>query len=96
LSHLPDVAILGANCGAVDVCLAALRAYQGAGAEMPFVARANAGLPTWEHSRTVFPDGPATYAESIRPLTAIAGIVGGCCGTTPAHIAAVTAPVREG
>jgi len=91
-----DVAILGANCGTMDVCLEALRAYRDSGAKMPLVARANAGLPRWEHGRTIFPEGPAAYAESIRPLTEIAGVIGGCCGTTPAHIAAIAAVVREG
>ncbi len=88
-----DVAILGVNCGTVEVCLAALRAYRDAGAEMPFVVRANAGLPKWEHGRTVFPEGPKAYAESIRPLTEIAGVIGGCCGTTPTHITEVEAVI---
>ena len=88
-----EVAILGVNCGTVEVCLATLQAYRDAGAEMSFVARANAGLPKWEHGRTVFPEGPQAYAESIRPLAEIAGVIGGCCGTTPAHIAEVAAAV---
>ena len=95
-SEIGDVAILGVNCGTMDGCLAALQGYREAGAEMPLVARANAGLPKWEHGRTVFPEGPAAYAESVRPLKEIAGVIGGCCGTTPAHIAAVAAVVREG
>ncbi len=95
-AELGDVAILGVNCGTLDVCIAALRGYRDAGARMPLVARANAGLPRWEHGRTVFPEGPADYAESIRPLAEIAGVIGGCCGTTPAHIEAVAAVIREG
>ncbi|MBT3269251.1 hypothetical protein HN371_19050 [Candidatus Poribacteria bacterium] len=95
-AEIGDVAVLGVNCGTMDGCMAALQAYRDAGAEMPLVARANAGLPKWEHGRTVFPEGPAAYAESVRPLKEIAGIIGGCCGTTPAHIAAVAAVVREG
>jgi 5-methyltetrahydrofolate--homocysteine methyltransferase len=89
-AELGDVAILDVNCGTLDVCVAALRGYRDAG------ARANAGLPRWEHGRTVFPEGPADYAESIRPLAEIAGVIGGCCGTTPAHIKAVAAVIREG
>jgi|SaaInl4_135m_RNA_FD_contig_71_212952_length_3005_multi_5_in_0_out_0_2 5-methyltetrahydrofolate--homocysteine methyltransferase len=88
-----DVAILGVNCGTVEVCLATLQAYREAGAEMSFVARANAGLPKWEHGRTVFPEGPEAYAESIRPLAEVAGVIGGCCGTTPSHIAEVATAV---
>lgn len=95
-AELADVDILGANCGTIDVCLAALRAYRDAGAAMTLVARANAGLPKWEHGRTVFPEGPEAYAESIRPLVEIARVIGGCCGTTPAHIAAVAGVVSGG
>ncbi|MEY2408170.1 MAG: 5-methyltetrahydrofolate--homocysteine methyltransferase [Verrucomicrobiota bacterium] len=55
----------------------------------------NAGLPE-PLSETGFPEMPETLAPQIRPW-AEAGwlnVVGGCCGTTPAHIKAIAAAVR--
>jgi len=50
----------------------------------------NAGLPQRIDERFVYAAGPEYFGEMIPSLiTAGAGIVGGCCGTTPAHIAAM-------
>ena len=48
----------------------------------------NAGIPRLEHGKTVYPDGPEEMAGSVKALIeAGAWIIGGCCGTTPRHIA---------
>ena len=49
----------------------------------------NAGLPVLIEGRTEYPLSPSGFAEAMRGLVEISGvdIVGGCCGTTPAHIA---------
>lgn len=55
----------------------------------------NAGLPRLVGEDTVFPDSPeimAGYALKLRD--AGANIIGGCCGTTPAHIQAMAAVVK--
>ncbi len=51
----------------------------------------NAGLPVSEGGRTVFKFSPGKMAEIMRDYVAEYGvnIVGGCCGTTPEHIAAI-------
>ncbi|QDU71919.1 methionine synthase [Mucisphaera calidilacus] len=48
----------------------------------------NAGLPTLVEGRTVFPLQPEPFAEKVAEYVETMGlnIVGGCCGTTPAHI----------
>lgn len=51
----------------------------------------NAGLPENVRGTTVYPLGPELFAEKVAALTKEFGlnIVGGCCGTTPAHIRAL-------
>ena len=56
----------------------------------PIVVKPNAGMPKLVDGKTVFTVGPGEFAATAAKLAeAGATIVGGCCGTTPAHIAAV-------
>jgi len=56
----------------------------------PILVKPNAGMPTLVEGKTVFKVGPEAFAEHVRQLMAAgASIVGGCCGTTPAHLRAV-------
>ena len=78
----------GCNCstgpGEMAEIIAAMAPY----ARIPLVAKPNAGLPRLEGGRTVFPMGPDEFSACSEALvTAGAGILGGCCGTSPAHIA---------
>lgn len=90
--------VVGANCGngmagMIEV-VRQIRAVAGAG--VPILVHANAGLPKLVAGRTVFDETPeqmAGLAEAL--IEAGAGIVGGCCGTTPAHIAALAVAVRK-
>ncbi len=60
----------------------------------PIAVKPNAGMPKVVDGQTVFTVGPEAFAADVADLVAAgASIVGGCCGTTPAHIAAVTALV---
>ena len=62
----------------------------------PIAVKPNAGMPKVVDGQTVFTVGPEAFAADVADLVAAgASIVGGCCGTTPAHIAAVTARLRE-
>ncbi len=56
---------------------------------LPVIAKPNAGLP--DPVTNKFNVGPDEFAASaVRLANAGVKIFGGCCGTTPAHIAAVT------
>ena len=56
----------------------------------PIIVKPNAGMPKIVDGKTVFTVGPEEFAKTVVKLVdAGASIVGGCCGTTPAHIAAV-------
>jgi 5-methyltetrahydrofolate--homocysteine methyltransferase len=82
---------VGANCGAgADAMLAVAREFSRA-TTLPLIFQPNAGLPQHRDGRLVYPQPPAVFAAQAAPLFEVGTIVGGCCGTTPAHIVALRA-----
>ena len=83
---------VGVNCGVgPDAALAVVEALCAA-SSVPVSAKPNAGLPRIECGVTTYPTGPEAFAEQMEALArAGARLLGGCCGTTPAHIAALRA-----
>lgn len=82
---------MGANCGvgASDLLVSVLEISRGAGT-LPVVAKGNCGIPRFvgtEISYSGTPELMARYAAMA--IDAGARIVGGCCGTTPEHLAAM-------
>jgi 5-methyltetrahydrofolate--homocysteine methyltransferase len=64
-------------------------------ANIPVLAKPNAGLPELHEGQTVYRMTPEEFAEAGAKLAeAGASILGGCCGTTPAHIRALAEAVR--
>ncbi|HEY3354789.1 MAG TPA: bifunctional homocysteine S-methyltransferase/methylenetetrahydrofolate reductase [Polyangia bacterium] len=93
LGELVDV--VGANCseGPSDM-LETIERFATA-TTRKIAAMPNAGSPKIVDNRVVYLTSPEYLAEYARRfLFAGAGIVGGCCGTTPAHIRAIRAMVR--
>lgn len=88
--------LLGVNCGTIDITqMARLVAILAGIASMPNVAKPNAGRPELRAGRTRYGQAPEDFAAGGPALVAAgARIVGGCCGTTPAHIAALARGVR--
>ncbi len=93
------VAAVGANCGAgFEAVLDVVPGLAAGAPGVPLVAKANAGRPA------VASDGSVSYAATIadaaayarRALDLGAAIVGGCCGTTAAHVAAIAAELAGG
>ncbi|MEC9344756.1 MAG: betaine--homocysteine S-methyltransferase [Pseudomonadota bacterium] len=85
----------GANCGvgAADLVLS-LR--QMPVADQIIVAKANCGLPTVNGASVCYAGTPALMADYARlAVDAGARIVGGCCGTTPDHLRAMHAALRD-
>lgn len=65
-------------------------------AYVPILAKPNAGIPYLENGRTVFPLDADEFAKDMAKLVDCgAGIIGGCCGTTPAHIAKMAEAVKD-
>ena len=65
--------------------------------ELPVIAKPNAGLPVInEKGEAVYPMTAEDFGRSMKKLRlAGASVLGGCCGTTPAHIAALTRAIRS-
>jgi len=82
--------VLGSNCGnGIEQMLPIAAAFRALSA-LPLLVQANAGLPVLEGGRAVFRQGPEDMARHVPSLArAGASIIGGCCGTGPAHIAAL-------
>jgi 5-methyltetrahydrofolate--homocysteine methyltransferase len=82
---------LGANCGrdiGMEEMIEVIRRYRQE-TDLPLFARPNAGTPRRRGKRWVYPGTPAKLAARLPELLAAgASMVGGCCGTTPGHIAA--------
>jgi 5-methyltetrahydrofolate--homocysteine methyltransferase len=83
--------VIGTNCGngierMIDIVAEIRRAAPG----FPILVQANAGMPVLVNEKTTYPDSPEVMAGFVRSLVdAGANIVGGCCGTGPAHIGAM-------
>jgi 5-methyltetrahydrofolate--homocysteine methyltransferase len=91
--------IVGANCGTqmATADFARLVAAFRQATDRPIVVQANAGSPELIDGRAVYRLTPEAFAEGMREVVAAgAAVVGGCCGTTPAHIAALADLTKAG
>jgi 5-methyltetrahydrofolate--homocysteine methyltransferase len=89
---------IGANCGRGPEEMASIAAQLAAArtGDVLLVAQSNAGLPQLVGDRFEFDASPEVMAEHTRELrTAGIDLIGGCCGSTPAHIAAMSDAVTE-
>ena len=92
------VLAFGANCGlgleAVEKAIGGMREFDGS---VPLVAKANAGIPTLQDDKAVYPSSPQDMAEFARTVSKMgARIIGGCCGSTPDHIRAISEALTGG
>ncbi len=81
----------GVNCGhSLEMSEAALRAMHEAAPDALLIAKPNAGLPHLVGEEAVYDATPEIMAAAAQRFVALgARIVGGCCGSTPQHIAAI-------
>jgi Methionine synthase I (cobalamin-dependent), methyltransferase domain len=89
--------IIGANCGnGVEGMINITNEIRSVDKTVPILIHANAGLPKYENGKTVFPESPEMMASFVTGLVkAGANIIGGCCGTTPAHIQNIANVVKN-
>jgi methionine synthase / methylenetetrahydrofolate reductase(NADPH) len=92
------VVAIGANCGVgPQAALAALSEMSAGSNGIALSAQPNVGLPSRSGGRLIYPNATpdyfAEFAAQARNLGA--RVIGGCCGTTPAQIAAIRAAVEE-
>jgi 5-methyltetrahydrofolate--homocysteine methyltransferase len=88
---------VGANCGSLDPFqMAEIVSKMREATSLPVLAQPNAGIPRVVENRTVFDMSPSDFAAGIYEcLQAGARLLGGCCGTSPDHIRAMVALLRE-
>ena len=90
------VAALGANCGRslTDADAVVVELLDAAG-DVPVWVKPNAGVPKMIGDQVIYEATPEIIAEHARRYVEQgARIVGGCCGSTPAHVAAIAAAIR--
>jgi 5-methyltetrahydrofolate--homocysteine methyltransferase len=87
--------VVGANCEITADAMPALIAEFRAATDAPLIAQPNAGKPRLDGETTVYEETPERFA-GLAPAIVAAGanVVGGCCGTTPAFVAALVAALR--
>lgn len=86
-----ELAAFGANCGngteEIEVVIGKMASL---GPEKPLIAKANAGIPHIENGVVVYDATPETMAGYAREVFELgAKLIGGCCGSTPDHLAAM-------
>jgi len=91
------VVAVGANCGRslADADIVVAELLEAAG-DLPVWAKPNAGVPKMVGDHPVYEADPAMLAAHARDYVSRGvRVVGGCCGSTPAHVAAIAAAVRS-
>jgi homocysteine S-methyltransferase len=91
-----NVAVIGANCTVGPAVLQDVVAELAAGSALPVSVQPNAGVPHRLGRQLSYARNTEYFADAARRFVASgAAVVGGCCGTTPAHIRAVARSVKE-
>jgi 5-methyltetrahydrofolate--homocysteine methyltransferase len=88
---------VGANCGTtLDNMEKIVADYAATAPGFPIWAKPNAGLPRMEGDNAVYDVTPEQMGETaVRNIAAGARIVGGCCGTSPEHVAGIAKAVKK-
>jgi len=81
---------LGINCGMGPKQMLTVLKEVAAHTSLPIIVKPNAGLPKQKNGETYYDVTPEEFAKDLQELVRNgACIIGGCCGTTPEHIAAM-------
>ncbi len=87
---------LGINCGLGPVQMKDIVRRILDVASVPVIVNPNAGLPRSDHGKTVYDIDAAQFARTMEEIVDMgARVVGGCCGTTPEHIAMTADRCRD-
>lgn len=82
--------IIGSNCGnGIENMIKIAEDFKSE-TDHPVIIQSNAGLPELKAGKIFYPETPEFMAEKAEELAELdISIIGGCCGTTPAHIRAI-------
>jgi methionine synthase I (cobalamin-dependent) len=90
--HAWGADLVGVNCGLGPAHAVRIIAVMRAAGIEPLAVQPSAGLPRMTPDGPRYELTPTSFAEEARPLCDLGvALLGGCCGTTPAHIAALKA-----
>ena len=90
------VNVIGANCSLGSFGIHQSIVAMNEATSLPKIARPNAGIPIIKNGKTFFPSSPEKMAEFVESfIDSGIRIVGGCCGTTPKHIKAISEAVKK-
>jgi 5-methyltetrahydrofolate--homocysteine methyltransferase len=97
IEAFPSVQAFGINCATGPAEMATHVRFLGENSTRPISVLPNAGLPVMEGGRACYKLSPQDLADYHDRFTSEHGVamVGGCCGTTPAHIEAVRATLGQ-
>jgi 5-methyltetrahydrofolate--homocysteine methyltransferase len=89
--------ISGANCGnGIEGMIHITGEIRKSNRNIPVLIHANAGMPVYKDGQTIFPETPDQMASFVKELVLSgANIIGGCCGTTPAHIREISEIIKK-
>ena len=89
--------LIGANCGTtLENMESVIKEYAAAESGFPLWAKPNAGMPRLEGDETIYDVTPDEMAEYAKKYVALgARVVGGCCGSTPEHVAAIAKAITK-
>ncbi|HJC23934.1 MAG TPA: homocysteine S-methyltransferase family protein [Candidatus Eisenbergiella merdavium] len=87
---------VGANCSTGPDTMAMVISQMASVTRIPIIAKPNAGLPSLDSAgKTVYDMDAPSFGEEMEAVYAAGAVIlGGCCGTTPAHIARLAAAVK--
>lgn len=88
--------VIGLNCGLGPKQMLPLVQELARWSSTPIMVNPNAGLPEVINGETVYNVNPADFAAAMREIAGLgAAYLGGCCGTTPAHIESLVAATKD-
>jgi len=89
--------VVGANCGAGISQMIEIATEFIAHTSRPLLIQANAGLPQMLGNEAIYSETPEMMAPFFAQLAQLGvSIIGGCCGTTPAHVRAINEAISAG
>jgi len=97
LAEKYGAAAVGANCGDLDPeGMAVITTLYRQATSLPLIIQPNAGKPKLVGAETTYDMEPGEYAQgALECMENGASILGGCCGTTPAHLQAVVKTICD-
>ena len=88
--------VIGANCGNGIERMIEIASKMRNSTDQPMMINCNAGIPSLVSGEILYPETPEYMAEQFMKLKDVGvNIIGGCCGTSPEHIKALSNAINK-